>query len=104
MFPNESKDSIREFLKAFVDGFTFKSNQRLKFRPGDKVMDIYRTLYPTLGGADALEVETFFMNLEKRFGFDASTVTNEDVTLGELFKRITHPNNTHSITASGGSV
>jgi hypothetical protein len=60
--------------------------------PSDKVMDIYRTLYPTPGWADSLEIETFSINLEKLYGFDASTVTNEEVTLGELFRMIKNPN------------
>jgi len=104
MFPNESKDTIREFLEAFVDGFAFKRNERLKFRPNDKVMDVYRALYPTDFGGDSLELETFSANLEDKFNFDLSLVTNNEVTLGELFKMITNPNqSTHSITGSAGS-
>ena len=43
-FPDVPKEDIRKFLDAFVDGFAFKTSQRLKFVPDDKVMDVYRSL------------------------------------------------------------
>ena len=53
-FPNSPKEEIRRFPVAFIDGFAFKSNQRLKFTPDDKVMDVYRALYPSKDWPDAL--------------------------------------------------
>jgi hypothetical protein len=87
-FPNVPKDEIRKFLQAFVDGFAFKDQQRLKFAPDDKVMDVYRALYPSKDWPDALEVETFSKNLKKEYNFDLATVTDTDVTLGQLFAMI----------------
>jgi hypothetical protein len=85
-FPDASKDDIRSFLTAFVDGFAFSDKQRLKFSPDDKVMDVYRALYPSAGGCDALELETFAMNLEEKYGIDLSRVEDHEVTLGTLFQ------------------
>jgi hypothetical protein len=87
-FPTVPKGDIRKFLQAFSDGFAFKKQQRLKFAPDDKVMDIYRALYPSEGWPDALEIETFSENLKKEYGFDLATVTDPDVTLGQLFAMI----------------
>lgn len=87
-FPDSPKDEIRKFLQTFVDGFAFKDQQRLKFAPDDKVMDVYRALYPSEGWLDSLEIETFSENLKKEYDFDLATVTNPDITLGQLFEMI----------------
>ena len=85
-FPNVPKKDIRDFLETFVDGFAFSSNKRLKFNPDDSVMDIYRALYPTSGWPDALELETFSINLRKRYGFELEKVTDHNITLGKIFE------------------
>jgi len=85
-FPNVPKKDIRDFLETFVDGFAFSSNKRLKFNPDDSVMDIYRALYPTSGWPDALELETFSINLRKRYGFELERVTDHNITLGKIFE------------------
>lgn len=87
-FPNVPKDEIRRFLQAFVDGFSFRDQQRLKFAPDDKLMDVYRALYPSKEWPDALELETFSKNLEKEYGFGLSKITDPDITLGQLFAMI----------------
>ncbi len=85
-FPNVPKKDIRDFLEAFIDGLAFSSKKRLKFNPDDPVMDIYRSLYPTTGWSDALELETFSVNLKKRYGFGLEQVTDHDITLGTIFE------------------
>ncbi|MEJ2705145.1 MAG: hypothetical protein P8Z79_22120, partial [Sedimentisphaerales bacterium] len=88
-FPDVSKQSIREFLELFVDAFLFKSDKRLKFSPDDKIMDIYKSLYPCSWWADALEYECLFIDVERRYGFDLTETTmNRDTTLGQLFDMI----------------
>jgi hypothetical protein len=84
-FPNASKEEIREFLQIFVDAFAFKEKERLKFRPGDMILDVYRALYPHKWMADSLEVETFAEDLLRRYGVELHAVWKEDLTLGELF-------------------
>ncbi|NOU35437.1 MAG: hypothetical protein HOO88_01480 [Kiritimatiellaceae bacterium] len=91
-FPDAPKDELRKFLQTFVDGFAFKDQQRLKFAPDDKVMDVYRALYPSEGWLDSLEIETFSKNLKKVYNFDLATVIDPDVTLGQLFAMIHVPN------------
>jgi hypothetical protein len=46
------------------------------------------SLYPSDSGIDGMMLETFWMNLEKKYDFDLSKVTNEYVILGKLFKMI----------------
>lgn len=44
-FPTASKDEIRSFLLLFVSAFAFADKDKLKFRPDDKILDVYRSLY-----------------------------------------------------------
>ena len=90
-FPSASKQDIRSFLDRFVDAFGFSLKRRLCFSPDDKVIDVYRTLYPTPGwGADSLEMETLVTLLEKTYGLDVARLLQREYTLGELFA-LTHP-------------
>jgi len=84
-FPNASKTEIRTFLNLFVDAFGFSKKKRLCFSPSDKVMDVYRTLYPDRFMADGMELESLTRDLEKRYRINASNFWREDITLGELF-------------------
>ena len=84
-FPSASKQDIRSFLDRFVDAFGFSRKRRLCFSPDDKVIDIYRTLYPTPGWSDSLEMETFARLLEKRYGLDVAHLSKREYTLGEIF-------------------
>lgn len=91
-FPTVSKEAIREYLDTFIDGFAFSTKKRLKFSPDDKVMDVYRALYPSPGWPDTCELETFAMNLEERYGVDLARVWKpEETTLGEVFEMIRNP-------------
>jgi propanediol dehydratase small subunit len=84
-FPNAPKTEIREFLALFVDAFAFPDKDKLKFSPDDKILSIYRALYPSRWMPDALEVETLSKDIEARYGVPFASVWNENVTLGELF-------------------
>jgi len=85
-FPDSSKKSIREFLTLFVDAFLFDAKKKLKFKPDDRIMDIYYASYPEKGWADALELEYFAKSLRSKYGIDLYTVKNNAVTLGEIFE------------------
>jgi hypothetical protein len=84
-FPDASKKEIRDFLLIFVNAFAFKDRDKLKFGPEDKVLDIYRALYPKEWMADALEVETLAKSVRKEYDLDLTTIWSETLTLGELF-------------------
>jgi len=87
-FPEAPKQAIREFLSVFVDAFAFRKSERLKFRPEDKIIDIYRSVYPKRLIPDALELETFAEDLERRFGFRLVSVWSDQLTLGEVFRAV----------------
>jgi propanediol dehydratase small subunit len=55
-FPHASKQEIRKFLHLFVDAFAFQKSRALYFAPADRVLAIYRALYPVKGWPDALEL------------------------------------------------
>ena len=87
-FPDSPKTEIREFLSAFVHAFGFRQSRRCCFSPDDKVMDVYRTLYPPGSLADSMELESLARQLEKQYGVDVTGSWREDITLGELFAQI----------------
>ena len=88
IFPESSNEEIRTFLETFVDGFAFSGKKRIKFEPNDKVLCIYNDLYPGKGWIDALELETFALNLEKKYSVKLESNWNENITLGEIFGKI----------------
>jgi hypothetical protein len=87
-FPSASKVEIREFLNLFIDAFGFGSSRGLCFAPNDRVMEVYRTRYPYPKlMADSLELESFIVRVQERYGVDFLPLWREDITLGELFEK-----------------
>ena len=88
-FPSATKEEVRNYLRCFVDGMALPSRYALKFRPSDRVLDVYRALY---GGrtplGDHMECESFAEEVSLEFDIgidDLLDVWHPDVTLGELF-------------------
>ena len=85
-FPDASKVEIREFLDLLVEAFAFRQKRRLCFAPNDRIMEIYRALYPfPKMMADSMELEDFIMSAQKRYGVDFLPLWREDITLADLF-------------------
>jgi len=84
-FPEHSASDIRSFLIFFVDAFAFDRKDKLQFKPSDKLLVIYRELYPHKWQADALEFETLAEDLHKQYGIDFGSLWHDDLTLGELY-------------------
>lgn len=87
-FPSASKHELRAFLLFFTAAFAFKDQDKLKFRPDDGILEIYRNLYPSRWMADALEVETLAADLHERHAIELDAIWKDDLTLGELFSHI----------------
>lgn len=87
-FPSASKEDIRSFLSVFVEAFAFHVSQRLKFNPNDRILAIYRALYPHKWQPDALELETLAKSVERIYGVRLAEVWNENITLGEFFAKV----------------
>jgi propanediol dehydratase small subunit len=88
-FPDAPKEEIRAFLGVFVRSFGFSQKRRCAFAPEDKVMEVYRAVYPSgWAVADGLELESLALDLERKYGVQAFERWKEagDVTLGELFQ------------------
>jgi propanediol dehydratase small subunit len=86
-FPHASKPELREFLDIFVEAFGFRRGWRSYFAPDDRVMDVYRTLYPVRGTPDGIELESLVTELRRRYGVDLLGSWHEDITLGEIYER-----------------
>ncbi|MEJ5991657.1 hypothetical protein WG902_16760 [Ramlibacter sp. PS3R-8] len=84
-FPAASKEQIRGFLSTFTDSFAFRASERLQFAPDDRIMSVYRAMYPDSGGMDALELETLAMLTERRYGVRLAELWSDRLTFGELF-------------------
>jgi len=90
-FPEARTSDIPEFLTIFIDAFIFHRSRRLCLSPDDKVMDIYRALYPEKFMADSMELEKFRKAIKKRYGVDFLHIWRQDITLGEIFERVQRP-------------
>src|ERR1043166_3703798 len=88
-FPQSRKTDIRRFLDFFLDAFAFPARRRICFSPDDKILDVYRALYPPEDFlADCMELETLASNIQKHYGVNLASVWRDDLTLGELYARI----------------
>jgi hypothetical protein len=84
-FPDATATEIRRFLSVFADSFLLKRRHRLAFFPDDNINRIYKAIYPA-GGADTMEYEILFMELEKLYSREIPVESfNGCLTLGELF-------------------
>jgi acyl carrier protein len=93
-FPAASKSDIRHFLDLFLDAFLFGARHRLQFSPDDKVIDIYKALYPSKWMADTLETVCLVRSLEKEYGVELpESFAQTEPTLGDIFEFVMkHPN------------
>ena len=87
-FPGVPKAQIREFLVLVVEAFAIQDKEKLKLNPDDKILAIYRTLYPNQWLPDALELETLAKDINTKYGLSFVSIWNEDLTLGQLFRKI----------------
>ena len=87
-FPAASRKQIRDFLSLFADAFAFRDTERLKFRPDDQLLGIYRALHPSRWKTDTLAFDTLARELRARYGVALDDIWNERMTLGALFAHI----------------
>jgi hypothetical protein len=86
-FPKTPIKEIRDFLLFFVNAFAFTDNHKLKLNPDDKILEIYKALYPSKWMADALEFETLAKDLRKKYSVELEQIWKDDLTLGDLFTK-----------------
>jgi hypothetical protein len=90
-FPGSTEADIREFLKLLNDAFAFSRKHTFCFLPQDTLNEIYRTVYPKLGGGDQCETECFYLLLKRRYGVSPEPVWQPTLSLGELFQHMRAP-------------
>ena len=59
-----------QVLAILCEAFGFNPDDRYRFRPDDKVKEIYRACYPRWKVADMMEIESLMMDIEKRYGVE----------------------------------
>ncbi|SET67009.1 hypothetical protein [Thalassotalea agarivorans] len=87
-FPEHSASDIRAFLTLFVESFAFDKKDKFQFEPNDKLLTIYRALYPHKWHADAMEFETLADDLGRKYRVDFGSIWYDDLTLGELYRAL----------------
>jgi propanediol dehydratase small subunit len=87
-FPSASKKQISDFLSLCTDAFAFRDVEKLKFRPDDQLLSIYRALSRSKWMPDALEFETLANGLRTRYGVALGDIWDERMTLGALFSHV----------------
>ena len=87
-FPGASKKDIRDFLSLVVSAFSFKDEDRLRFRPDDELLGIFRAAHPHRRPTEAGEIESLAQALRTRYGVMLADVWHEGLTLGALFHDI----------------
>ena len=91
-FPDSDKDHIRRFLSCFADAMAFSEASKLKFRPCDRLIDVYESIYGrgwVFG--DSFELEQFFLNLGHTFNVSTTALFDDfdaDATLGEVYSAV----------------
>jgi propanediol dehydratase small subunit len=87
-FPGASKRQIGEFLTVFAQAFAFRDTEKLKFRPDDQLLGIYKALHPSKWMADASELQKLSTELRARYGVALDDILDERMTLGALFAHV----------------
>jgi propanediol dehydratase small subunit len=101
-FPDAAKQDIRRFLTVFTEAFAFRESNRLRFRPQDRLMDVYRALYPHRWMPDQLEHVQLVQGLEDEFKREfPEELLREDATLGMIFTTMMGDANTNLEPISG---
>lgn len=84
-FPAASRKEIRDFLSLVVSTFSFSDTDRLRFRPDDELLGIFRAAHPHRRPTEAGEIDTLAQALRSRYGVMLSDIWQDGLTLGALF-------------------
>ena len=74
-----------DLLQILCEAFSFNLDDRYQFAPSDRIMDVYRACYPRWMFwriADAMEIESLTMDIQRRFQFDDAELS--EMTLAEV--------------------
>ena len=87
-FPWASKRQIREFLTVCAEAFSFRDTEKLKFRPDDQLLGIYKALHPSKWATDAAAFQKLAAELRTRYGVALDDTLDARMTLGALFAQV----------------
>lgn len=82
---DEDRKKADALLTMLCEAFSFNPDVRYQFAPTDHITDVYRACYPRWlfwRIADAMEIESFTMNLSSKFHLDDAE--SSELTLGEI--------------------
>lgn len=85
-FRQAEKQEIRDFLGLVMDAYGLPAREKLRLRPDDELLAIYRSIYAgRVALMDDCELEQLTLDLRRRYGLDLEACWNERLTLGEVF-------------------
>lgn len=83
-FEGRSKHEIRTALALVADAFVLAPRDRLRLRPDDQLMTLYRMNNPHHWTPDALEFEALHGEVLKRHGVDLVPLWHDGFTVGDV--------------------
>jgi propanediol dehydratase small subunit len=98
-FPGASRKDIRDFLALVVSAFSFRDGDRLRFRPDDEILGIFRAANPRKRITDVNEIESLATALQKRYGVLLADSWYDGLTLGALFRKVQSVRTSQSLAA-----
>ena len=84
-FPDVTAEQVRTFLNVFADAFDLGRSMVLQMRPEDRPIDLHRAIYARTFGPDSLELVSFMLAVERKYGVKSRQILWEEVTLAEVF-------------------
>ena len=87
-FPDTPEEEIKKFLNIFANSFAIGNKNKINFEPNDRLIEIYKQLYPLKWIPDVLEFETLAADIEKEYGVSFDEIWHDNLTLGDLFKKV----------------
>ena len=77
---------VEKVLAIFCVAYLFNERDKYRFRPDDRVMQIYK--HTTGPIADEMQLETFSLHIRDEFGVDLLDIFDENTTLGDVVQTI----------------
>ncbi|WP_146528301.1 hypothetical protein [Novipirellula artificiosorum] len=82
---DEVMDKTDALLQTLCEAFSFNPDDRYRFSPNDRIMDVYRACYPRWRFwkiSDCMEIESLMMDIQRRFQLSDTEVL--EMTLAEV--------------------
>ena len=91
--PDGTIDKADALLLIMCEAFGFNPDDRYRFSPTDRLVDVYRACYPRWkfwSVGDNMEIESLMLELSRKLAVDEEDWST-DITLGEIVEMMQSP-------------